>query len=1000
MRFVPSPKPFMKFILFLLLLLLTLQLGSTSLSIGDKAHAYDSSTTSTTRNVASNKLLGASPTPSSGDAYEENDTCEQASSIATDGTIQPHTFHDHGDNDWISFEVTEGTEYILQGQTPSSSPADLVVIVYDSCDSPPGDWRNPSFSTDFRLQFTAPSSGNYYMQLWNHDPTTYGAEVEYNLSVRALTPSPPAGALIVVAGRYSASDPLQDNIHHVTNTAYNLFLTNGYSHEQLYYLATDETLDPDGDGTPDVDEMPSRANLEAAITQWAADNVEPNGVLVLYLMDHGDYDRFYLDSPNGERLTPDELDGWLDQLEDAVAGVEVNIIIESAYAGSFIDLDNTVSQPGRVIIASTGAENLAYASQNGAVFSDHFLNALGQGMSLFGAFQEAQWAVDQSNFPQTPWLDDDGNGIPNESSDGNLAQRRGFPFWGSPSTPTDTPTPTSTPVPPTATNTPTPTPTNTPTRTNTPTPTPTATNTPTLTPSATPTNTPTATNTPTPSPTPTNTPTPSPTPTPYNEYYEPNDTCQDAQSITTDGVGQRHRFESAQDQDWAYFDAEEGHDYLIEAQVPAKSVADISLFIYDECGGVAEDGQDYAFSPTVRLRFTAPATQRLFVRLRNAHDEAPDAQAFHLSVRDVSQKGESGAVIIVAGRLKINDRLQDNIYHVTDAVYETFQENNHPAQQIYYLAPDTSRANVDAPASVKDLQAAITNWALDYVGLNRALTLYIFDHGDDDFFYLDEPRGERLTAAQLDSWLTELEQLRPGVPINVIYEACFAGSFIEAPNTLSKPGRVIVTSTSAEENAYASGDGAIFSDYLLDNLRQGSSLYNSFQEARWATQAAFTIQSPWLDDNGNGIANDNQDGQLASRRGFAFPGSFDAQNEEWPPYIAQVEGPATIENGRGLISAEVLIDERRGDEVQTVWAVIYAPSYQAPPASVEMVALPPPVSLIDRGNNQFQVEYQGFNETGTYQVTLYAKSAHSWLARPVTFEVQTGHQLYLPTIIR
>jgi hypothetical protein len=177
---------------------------------------------------------------------------------------------------------------------------------------------------------------------------------------------------------------------------------------------------------------------------------------------------------------------------------------------------------------------------------------------------------------------------------------------------------------------------------------------------------------------------------------------------------------------------------------------------------------------------------------------------------------------------------------------------------------------------------------------------------------------------------------------------------------------------------------------LLDNLRQGSSLYNSFQEARWATQAAFTIQSPWLDDNGDGMANDNQDGHVAARRGFAFPGSFEPENEEWPPYIAELSGPTTIENGRGLITAEVLIDERRGDQVQQVWAIIYPPSYEPPEPSVEMVELPPPVSLIDRGNNQFQVEYQGFNEIGTYQVTLVAKSAHGWLARPVTFEVQNG----------
>jgi len=253
--------------------------------------------------------------------------------------------------------------------------------------------------------------------------------VVYHLSVRALASAPTPGALVLVAGRTRLNDPLQDNIHNVTNAIYRLFISNGYDGDRIYYLATDLNLDADHDGWPDVDGLASKENLEKAITQWAVDKVGPDRAFTLYLMDHGGYDQFYL---NGrmETVRPDELNEWLNALEAAKPGVRVNVIVEACHSGSFIDLVKTVSKPGRVVIASTGAYALAYASQDGAVFSDAFVDALGQGMSLYGAFREGKWSVEQAHPDQTPWLDDDGDGWPNESEDGLEAQRRGFAYAG------------------------------------------------------------------------------------------------------------------------------------------------------------------------------------------------------------------------------------------------------------------------------------------------------------------------------------------------------------------------------------------------------------------------------------------------------------------------------------------------------------------------------------------------------------------------------------------
>ena len=549
---------------------------------------------------------------------------------------------------------------------------------------------------------------------------------------------------------------------------------------------------------------------------------------------------------------------------------------------------------------------------------------------------------------------------------------------------------------PTATHTATQTPTPTATNTSTWTPTPTATPTPTTTDTATPTPTSTATLTATP-----NQPTATPTPVPTSATaYEPNDTCAQAQPIGVDGSVQMHAFEINQDEDWAVFTGQQNHSYLIEAQVPVGSQVDVSLFVYEECSTIHEAGQNYTFSPAVRLEVTLPQAGPVYLRLRNSNELAGGERNYLLSVRDTNQPEQHSAVIIVAGRYKYNDPLQKNIYAVTDAVHAMFEERGYTAAEIFYIAPDSGRPNVDAPATRNDVRLAITDWAKQRVGPEKALTLYMMDHGDPDIFYLDEPNGQRLTPQDLDGWLDELQAARAGAPVNVIYEACYSGSFIDGSASISGSNRVVIASAASRELARASTGGAFFSDYLLSSLRQGSTLYNSFLEAGWATRAASRLltQTPWLDDDGDGVANSSEDGLQAARRGFGFAGSF-ATAEHWPPYVRQVWGPTQIKNGLGTVEAEVLVNEGK-DKIKNVWAVVYPPSYQPPTGGSEMVASPVGVPLIERGNDRYAIDYPGFTEIGTYQVVVHASSDQGLLARPVTVEVTTGWRVFLPALIR
>ncbi|MEZ4866399.1 MAG: fibronectin type III domain-containing protein [Caldilineaceae bacterium] len=534
-----------------------------------------------------------------------------------------------------------------------------------------------------------------------------------------------------------------------------------------------------------------------------------------------------------------------------------------------------------------------------------------------------------------------------------------------------------------------------------PTVTPTVTATPSPSPTSTPTATASATATPSPRPSATASTTPTPTATDtaqiVGDAFEDDDSCDQAKLIEVTGVTQQHTFHKVADVDWVRFDASKDSQYLIEVSIPQASPADVALELYKSCGSSPTKGQDFTFSPGIRLELTADTTSPIYLKLGN-HDSqvAGHAVSYELSVRALGTTVQPGLLILVAGSIRNQDPVQPNIYHVTDAVYQLFVDNNYTDDRIYYLAPALDHSSkVDALATADNLKAAITDWARQHIGADQALTIYMMDHGSKDLLYLDKTRGQWVDPAQLDSWLDELEVLYPNLKTNVIIEACYAGSFIKAPKSISSPGRVIITSTDDANLAWASSDGAQFSDHFLTALRRGESLYSSFRSAQIATSISHPGQLAWLDGNGDGNPVDPGDQQVAAQRGFTYAGTF--PDEIWPPYIDEVEEPIVVENERGALRVHVLDDVG----VDDVWAVIYPPSYVAPATGEELIQETlPTVKLLDQGNGWYGAYYEGFKARGRYRIVFQADDTQGYDARPVEIEVSNGQVTYLPLVVR
>ncbi|MEM7129107.1 MAG: leucine-rich repeat domain-containing protein [Chloroflexota bacterium] len=501
--------------------------------------------------------------------------------------------------------------------------------------------------------------------------------------------------------------------------------------------------------------------------------------------------------------------------------------------------------------------------------------------------------------------------------------------------------------------------------------------------------------------------------------YEPNNTCDQANEIANFGAIQSHAFEQAGDVDWVKFSALANTRYRISAKPPITSTADVSIGVFDVCNGNALAEEDGTFSPDAQLEFEAQTTGILYIKLIN-HD--PDVAGtdvrYDLSVRPLQSPvtETNSALILVAGAIKDNDLVQPNIYQVTDQVRQTFINHGYTDDNIQYLTPADAdhegKANVDGESSVAALKSAITTWAAERVNGNGVLNLYLMDHGTKDTLYLDKRRREWVSPAEIDAWLDELEAKHPGIKVNIVIEACYAGSFISTSttttDTVSSPGRVVIASTGDNNLAWASEQGgAHFSDRFLAELNLKASLYESFREASVAASAFHPSQQAWLDADGNGTPNQDSDQAVAEQRGFGIAQTLDPGNAA--PSIFQVQAPSTVSNNVGELTAEVRDDE----SIRHVWAVIYSPQYVPPERSEALVRDEdaPEGSIIKigltdaNGDSIYRVTSNDFEEEGEYRVVFYAEDDQGLVALPkvktVTRQIlgqEDSMHLFLPLV--
>ncbi len=365
--------------------------------------------------------------------------------------------------------------------------------------------------------------------------------------------------------------------------------------------------------------------------------------------------------------------------------------------------------------------------------------------------------------------------------------------------------------------------------------------------------------------------------------------------------------------------------------------------------------------------------------------------------RKVDLSSNNKAIIVAGGGPFPGNRLWSPTQMCANFAYRTLSYQGFDKSSIYYLSSDKS-LDLDSNGKADDIYANASRNSLDEViakctGADNVI-LYLVDHGGDKVFRMNE--SEVLPVSHLKSQLDMLKHNISGKVI-VIYDACQSGSFL---SELADTERIIITSTSPDENAYFIFQGSIsFSDFFWSHIFNGYDIREAFEYTKKAIAEVTHFQNPLLDANGNGQWNETND--YASVQGVFIGNGTDRSKDN--PKITQHTPDKIISS---ITEATWYARVKDDDRIVRVWAAISPPIRESSDTPVLKI---PSADMTLAENDQCGLEtgegdcykgtYGGFNMQGTWQIAIYARDRKGNTSSPELFTISVEVPLRRKAII-
>lgn len=211
----------------------------------------------------------------------------------------------------------------------------------------------------------------------------------------------------IIIGGDKASHEYWELVLLTLEWVYDQALALGSNDEDILMLvpevAVTHTLREDGFSSP--------YNMNFAFNTWAPNKVGPNGVLFVYLHDHGGNDA--MANYPYPSLTASQLNQYLDDFEAASGCDRIIVVYEACSSGTFVD---ELSKSDRIIMTSTEPGYSAWWSPippHISLFGEGLFNSILAGNSIGDAFVDATNGINALGYGdiQKPVIDDNHDGV-------------------------------------------------------------------------------------------------------------------------------------------------------------------------------------------------------------------------------------------------------------------------------------------------------------------------------------------------------------------------------------------------------------------------------------------------------------------------------------------------------------------------------------------------------------------------------------------------------------
>jgi hypothetical protein len=222
------------------------------------------------------------------------------------------------------------------------------------------------------------------------------------------------GNLILVTGG-GTDDALWPVSNALSDYVYKVFISRGFTDDDIYFLNPETDHDYNSDGISDDivdDSNPTPEAIQEAIGTWAK-QADTQGPLYLVLVDHGANQKFLVNNQGSSGiLAATNLNQWLNDFQTAT-NRQVVVIIEACQSGSFV---GALKHTNRAILASTQTGTNSNLN-NKFSFGKFFLSSIFKGTDLKNAYDIAG---NKLKYLPAPWK----NQVPqfDDMQDGSLAQ--------------------------------------------------------------------------------------------------------------------------------------------------------------------------------------------------------------------------------------------------------------------------------------------------------------------------------------------------------------------------------------------------------------------------------------------------------------------------------------------------------------------------------------------------------------------------------------------------